>query len=319
MQGVAAGLNHQPWEGNRMRTVIAIATIVMLLGGGVLADDFSEIPRSLVQIESRPGIFTRMIVYRPEHPLAAVILFPDGSGRLEITHVFNTPHIGRSGDVPWGVMHHLLRKNMMVVLMDAPTDHNSILGINGWDGPRIFRLSRDHARDIGAAVDYLKQRDPMPVWLAGIRMGAFSAATAAIHLQQEVAGLVIAGGITQCPEQKALLQLCPDGLMGLPLHEITVPTLILSGRDAFPESLLTSALSRSSAISYQTYPEFAAFETKEWEPEGVTLLSGLSDAHLSREMADFIAWDQRIHPLLIALPGPVEMAPVELYLAGITF
>jgi len=302
-----------------MRIAIAVATIVLLLGGGALADDLFGIPQHLVQIESRPGIYTRMIVYRPEHPLAAVILFPDGSGRLDITHVFNSPQIGRPADVPWGVIRHLLGQAIAVVLMDAPTDHNSMLGINGWHGRRIFRLSRDHARDIQAAVNHLRQSDPLPVWLAGIRMGAFSAAAAAIHLQQEVAGLVIAGGLTQCPEQKTLLQLCPDGLMGMPLDEITVPTLILSGQETFPEPLLTSALRRSSAIGYQTYPEFAAFETRTEKREGDAGLSGLSDAHLSREMGNFIAWHQRIHPVLICDRGPVDMASVELYLAGITF
>lgn len=302
-----------------MRTVITVATIVLLLGGGALADHLLEVPQHLVQIESRPGIFTRMVVYRPEQPVATVILFPDGSGRLDITHVFNTPHIGRSADVPWDLMQHLLRQKMSVVLMDAPTDHNSFLGVNGWDGPRIFRLSSDHARDIRAAADYLKQQDPSPIWLAGIRMGAFSAATAAIHLQQEVAGLVIADGLIQCPEQKALLQLCPDGLMGMPLQEITVPTLILSGQDMFPEPLLTSALSRSSAVGYQTYPEFAAFEVWEEEPKGGTLLSGLSNAHISREMANFITWNQRIHPVLVCDRDPAGMASVEIYLAGIPF
>lgn len=302
-----------------MRTALIVATAVMLLGGGALADDRFGVPPHLIQIESRPDVYTRLMVYRPEDPLATVVLFPDGSGRLDITQVFNTPHIGRSDDVPRDLIHRLLHRKMTVVLMDAPTDHNSMLGMNGWRGRQIFRLSREHARDIAAVVDRIKRRNPEPVWLAGIRMGAFSAANAAIHLQQEVAGLVIAGGLTQCPEQKTFLQLCPDGLLGMPLHEITVPTLILSGYDAFPEPLLTSALSRASAVSYQTFPEWVAFETGGRVPAGETILAGLSDAHLSREMADFIEWNQRLHPILILERGPVESASVELYLAGVLF
>jgi len=303
-----------------MRILLTFAAMVLLIGvTGVAAGNPIDVPQHLVQIESRPGVHTRMLVYRPDQPLATVILFPDGSGRLDITHVFNTPQIGRSDDLPLELIGHLLHQKISVVLMDVPSDHRSILGFNGWHGHRIFRLSPDHVSDISAAVDYLRKEDTLPIWLAGIRMGGFSAANAAIHLQQEVAGLVIAGGITRCPEQKTLLKLCPNGLMGMPLHQITVPTLILSDEDAFPEALLTSALSQSPAVSFQTYPEFADFETTKAEPKSPSVLAGLSNDRLSREMTDFMEWNERINPILDGTPGAVEKAPEEIYLAGIYF
>lgn len=303
-----------------MRIVVTLVSMALLIGSGAaLADAPFDIPQQLVQIESRPGVHMRMIVYRPSQPLATVILFPDGNGLLDITPIFNSPQIGRSADVPWDLMGHLLERRMTVVLMDAPPDHHSILGVNGWRGRHIFRLSREHALDIRAAVDYLTQEDPLPIWLAGIRMGAFSAVNAAVDLQQKVAGLVIADGITQCPAQKTLLKLCPQGLMGMPLQEITIPTLILSDENAFPEPLLTAALSQSPYLRYQTYPEFADFEGwKRSTHDGMTL-AGLSDAHLSCQMVDFIAWNERINPYLICNRRPVEKAPEEIYLAGICF
>jgi pimeloyl-ACP methyl ester carboxylesterase len=292
----------------------------LLIGNGtVLADAPFDVSRQLVQIESRPGVQTRMIVYRPSQPLATVILFPDGNGRFDITPIFSTPQIGRTTDVPWALMGHLLERQMAIVLMDAPPDHHSILGVNGWHGPAIFRLSRDHARDIRAAVDYLTREDPRPIWLAGIRMGAFSAVTAAIDLQEKVTGLVIADGITRCPAQKTLLALCPQGLMGLPLQKITIPTLILSHGHALPEPLLTAALSQSPALRYLTYPGFAGFEKQEASAYDGMTPTGLSDAHLSSQMADFIAWNERINPFLICDSGPAPVAPEEIYLAGIYF
>jgi hypothetical protein len=312
--------NHQPWEDTLMRIVLIVAGIVWLLGGGTaLADAPVDVPQQMIQIESRPGIHTRMIIYRPEHPVATVIIFPDGNGRLEITHIFNTPQIGRSTDLPLDLMGLLLRQKIAVVLMDAPSDHRSLLGVNGWHGAGIFRLSRDHARDVGAAVSYLKQHDPGPIWLAGIRMGAFSAVTAAIYLQHEAAGLVLADGITQCPEQQILLQLCPNGLMGMNLDEITIPTLILSGGDGFPEPLLEAALSHSPSVHYQTFPEFAAFETWDARKPGRTTVAGMSNARLGREMADFIQWNERIHPILTTDVAPVTVASLEVYLAGSYF
>jgi hypothetical protein len=303
-----------------MRIVATVVTIVLLIGNGTaLAEAPVDVPQHLVQIESRPGIQTRMIVYRPAQPIATVILFPDGNGRLDITPIFSAPQIGRTADVPWELVGQLLEREMSVVLMDAPPDHHSILGVNGWHGPGIFRLSRDHACDIRAAVDYLTQEDPRPIWLVGIRMGAFSAVTAAVDLQQKVTGLVIADGITRCTEQKILLKLCPQGLMGLPLQKITIPTLILSDKDAFPEPLLAAALSQSPALRYLTYPASPDIESRAISaPSGMTP-AGLTNDHLSGQMAEFIAWNERTNPYLIYNPSPEEMAPEEIYLAGIYF
>ena len=299
------------------RIVLSLICFLFLTGGGTtLADELFAVSERMIQIESRTGIQNRIIIYRPNHPVATVILFPDGNGRFDITHVFNDPYLGRSADVPLDIIEHLLRNGTMVVLMDAPADHRSILGVNGWHGPTIFRLSRDHADDVRAIVDYLKQEDPLPIYLTGIRMGGFSAATAAIHLHDSVAGLILVGGITECPEQKVLLQLCPKGLMGMPLHEITVPTLILSGSDTFPEPMLASALSHSPSIQFQTFPEFADFESwKGWDA-GTTAIPGVSNAHVGREMSDFIRWNEITNPALIYEDLPEEMASVEIYLVG---
>ena len=303
-----------------MRIVVIVAAIVLLIGSGAAqAEALFDVPQHLVQIESRPGIQTRMIVYRPAQPLATVILFPDGNGRLDITPIFSTPQMGRTADVPWELIEHLVERQMTVVLMDAPPDHRSILGVNGWHGPAIFRLSREHARDIRAAVDYFTRQDPRPIWLVGIRMGAFSAVTAAVDLQAKVTGLVIADGITRCPEQKTLLELCPRGLMGLPLQKITIPTLILSGRESGPEPLLSTAISQSPALRYLTYPALANVEKGTGPTHADRLLAGFLNAQLSRQMADFIAWNESINPYSTCERNPVEMAPEEIYLAGICF
>ena len=300
-----------------MRMFLTLFGIVLLLGyGTALAENPFNASERMVQIESRPGIHTRIIIYQPDHPEATVILFPDGNGRLDITHVFNDPFWERPADIPLDLVGNLLHHGMRVVLMDAPTDHRSLLGVNGWHGPTIFRLSPDHAVDIDAVMDYVKRLDGNPVWLAGIRMGAFSAVTAAIHLQEKVDGLVIAGGITHCPEQKILLQLCPEGLMGMPLHSITAPTLILSGGNAFPEPMLAAALSRVPTIRFQTFPEFVDFESwGEWDPN-LTAIPGVSDAYVSMEMADFIRWDRMTNPPLPPTTQSVAIAPIEEYLFG---
>ncbi len=301
-----------------MKRVIPILLGFFLLAGNsmLLAEDLVDVTERMTQIPSRPGIQNKVLIYRPDAPLATVILFPDGNGRLDMSNIFNTPYLGRTDDIPSDLIHHLLRQNLAVVLVDAPSDHRSMLGINGWHGPGIFRLSNDHARDIGAVVDYLKQQDPLPVWLAGIRMGAFSAATAAIHLQDEITGLVIAGGITQCPEQKILLQLCPEGLLGMPLYAITVPTLILSDGNAFPEPLLAAALSQSPTIRYQMFPEFVGFESVGGRETGSAAIPGVSNTHLCRQITDFIRWQKMTDPVLLCDNAPGTLSSLEVYLVG---
>ena len=298
------------------QTVLVLAAIFILAWSATaVADTSSDVATQMVQLESRPGVYTRCILYQPEEPVGTVILFPDGNGLLGISHVFNTTQLGSSDDIPYDLMDQLLDHGIAVVLMDAPSDHDSMLGVNGWQGSHIFRLSREHAQDIGTVVAYLKQEALRPIWLAGIRMGAFSATTAAIHLQEKVAGLVIAGGITQCPKQHILLQLCPSGLMGMPLHEISIPTLILSGGEVFPDPLLASALNHAPNIRFQIFPEFATFENWVGWDATRTVLPGVSNAYVSREIADFMHWNAMMHPVMICDKPPEDMAPLEIYLA----
>ncbi|MEE4113073.1 MAG: hypothetical protein V2I40_09685, partial [Desulfobacteraceae bacterium] len=149
------------------RIVLSLIGLVFFVGADVVAAGaLFSVPARMVQIESRPGIQNRIIVYRPDQPVATVILFPDGNGRLDITHVFNDPYIGRTDAIPLELMGYLLGQKITLVLADAPADHRSMLGVNGWHGPGIFRLSQDHARDVGAIVDYLKAQDQLPIWLA---------------------------------------------------------------------------------------------------------------------------------------------------------
>ena len=300
-----------------MRIALVLMAALILLGSGTaLAENTFEVSERMVQLETRPGIQNRFIIYRPEHPVATVILFPDGNGRFDITHVFNDLYIERMSDVPLEIIDQLLRHGTMVVLMDAPADHRSMLGVNGWHGPTIFRLSRDHALDVDAVINYLKRQDTLPVYLAGIRMGGFSAATAAIHLDDAIAGLILVGGITHCPEQKTLRQLCPKGLMGMPLHEITVPTLILSGGEGFPEPMLATALSHSPSVRFQTYPDHGDLDPLMVRDNGPTTMDGISDARVSREMNDFIRWNEITNPALIYEEIPEEEPSIQVYLAG---
>ena len=305
------------------RRIIWLVFFIAFVGGLITAwsPPLMATPR-LVQIETRDGIRNRLLIFRPDTPTAAVVLFPDGNGRLELTHVFNQPAIGHDQDIPSALLFHLLRKGIMVVLPDTPYDHNSHLGLNGWHGSGIFRISADHARDVGEIVAYVRSHENIPVWLAGIRMGAFSATNAAIRLGREVDGLIIAGGITQCPEQRSLLHLCPEGLMGMDLFDVSVPALVLSGGnddpfsgDPYPETMIAAALSGAPDVRTRLYPAIVDFEAWNQLPPGPATLTGVAEERVAWEMVNFI---RGRHPTPTAPTGPAA-APSEMTPMGCLF
>lgn len=298
------------------RHLVGLALVIVFVCGVIAAwtPNLLASPR-LIQLETRDGIRSRVIVYRPENPVAAVVLFPDGSGRLELTHVFNQPDIGRNKEIPYALMGSLLEQNIMIVLPDTPFDHSSHLGLNGWHGSGIFRISADHAQDIEAVVALIKSTENIPVWLAGIRMGAFSAANAAIRLGNVLDGLILAGGITQCPEQRTLLHLCPEGLMGMDLFDIAVPTLVLSGGNddpftgnPYPETMIATALSGAPAVRARVYPAMVDFESWDQLPPGPETLTGVGEERVAWEMANFIQGNQ---PAAAPVPSRQPAAPIE--------
>ena len=301
------------------RQIVHLGLLIAFICGliAALSPPAMATPR-LIQIETRDGIRNRLLVIRPDDPVAAVVLFPDGSGRLELTHVFNQPAIGRDRDIPTGLMTSLLAQNIMIILPDTPFDHSSHLGLNGWHGSGIFRLSADHARDVSEIVAWVRSRENIPVWLAGIRMGAFSATNAAIRLGREVDGLIIAGGITQCPEQRTLLHLCPEGLMGMDLFDVNVPTLVLSGGnddpftgDPYPETMIASALSGAPTVRGRVYPTQVDFESWGALPPGPETLNGVSEDRVAWEMVNFIQGNPPAAPSTTESPAaPGELTPM---------
>jgi len=91
-----------------------------------------------------------------------------------------------------------------------------------------YRKSTEHSNDIRAILLRLKQLAPEDdLWLVGISMGTLSIANAAIGNPELIAGLVLAGGITN-PK-------FPHNLRSLKLGNIRVPTLVLHhSKDACP-------------------------------------------------------------------------------------
>lgn len=128
----------------------------------------AQTEQRVVDIPTRPGVTQRILVLGPTNPKAAVILFPDGHGGLQLFG---------NGSMKWGENNFLVRTRQLfseagltVAIVDAPSDRQAPPFLQG------FRQSPDHAADVKAVIAWLRQTAKVPAWLVGTSRGTESAA-----------------------------------------------------------------------------------------------------------------------------------------------
>lgn len=123
-------------------------------------------------------------------PGIALVLLPGGGGFLDFD-AKGCPRklTGNSLVRTRGLFHS---RGFATALVDAPSDHR------GGDGLGGFRISAQHADDIGKVVADVRNRTKLPVWLVGTSRGAISAVAAASRLTGAMApdGLVLTSAVT---------------------------------------------------------------------------------------------------------------------------
>jgi pimeloyl-ACP methyl ester carboxylesterase len=160
----------------------------------------------------RPGVTLQMLVLRADKPVASVVLFPGGDGKVGGFQPSGNPVLGgnflvRSRSV-------FLSQGVTVAVVDAPSDRQDGKGLYG------FRQSAAHMRDISAVMGYLRQQASAPVWLVGTSMGTVSVAAAGIRIKEGPPdGIVLTSSIVSPSFQ--------GGLPSQRLGEIRVPTLLV--------------------------------------------------------------------------------------------
>lgn len=192
----------------------ALLTFVMVLWPVVA---FAEGTR-LVAIDTPRGVKQSFILIEPKEPRAILILFAGGHGALGLRS---------ATDMAWGKGNFLVRsrnrlaaQGFIVVVVDAPSDKRD--GMNA-----VFRMSREHARDIEAVVAHVRKSAALPVWLVGTSMGTFSAAGVAI-LAKNIDGVVLTSTITRSKPQWNIAGSHKDGVASMRLSSIISPVLIVS-------------------------------------------------------------------------------------------
>ncbi len=177
----------------------------------------AEETQRVADIPTRPGVTQRILLLGPDHPKAAVILFPGGHGGLRISS---------GGSFGWGEGNFLVRtrkmfaaQDLLVVIVDAPSDRQSPPYLSG------FRQTPEHVADIKAVIAWLKQQAEVPVWLVGTSRGTQSAAFIATQLPPADGGpdgLVLTSTILSDNKGRPV----PD----MDLNRISVPVLVVHHR-----------------------------------------------------------------------------------------
>jgi hypothetical protein len=126
----------------------------------------------------------------PQDGRMALVLLPGGSGYAALDAKGCARKLQGNSLVRSRDLFHAA--GFVTALVDAPSDHRGEDGLGG------FRMSPQHAEDIGKVIAYLRERTKLPVWLVGTSRGAISAANAASRLTGPAApdGLVLTSPIT---------------------------------------------------------------------------------------------------------------------------
>ena len=197
-----------------MVTKYCFITISLLLTVFQATATHAGVKEQVVDIPSRPGITQRILFLKPEHPKAAVILFPGGHGGLMVSD---------RGSIKWGEDNFLVRTrklfakhDFIVAVVDVPSDRKNPPYLDG------FRQRPEHAEDIKAVVAWLKQQAGVSVWLVGTSRGTQSAAFVATQLSSADGGpdgLVLTSSILHDDKSRPV--------QDMPLGKITVPVLVV--------------------------------------------------------------------------------------------
>jgi len=208
---------------------IAAIAIVPLFALPLAFSAFAQQPpgqlkQEAVAIEVRPGVtITYLGLVDREAPKAAVILLAGGKGALKLAPS------GSIGDLSLNFLirsrGQFAREGLYVAALDAASDRQA-----GMDG--AYRLSQQHAREIGQVIADLKNRIGVPVWLVGTSAGTLSTAGAGARLASQDQlprphGIVLTSTMTQLDRAGY----CGKSVYDASLSVFTGPVFIVSHQD----------------------------------------------------------------------------------------
>lgn len=166
-----------------MKSVTLKGLLLLLAACALPLHGASLVKESVVTIESRERVQQSFILVEPpEPPRFAVVMLPGGPGLLRIRKEGTVIKLNEAGFMQRS-RKQFAENGIAVAIADTPSDQQEL-----W---RPFRMTEQHARDIGAIIDNLHTNyGNIPVYLIGISRGGLSVAYVAKYLQEKVTGIV---------------------------------------------------------------------------------------------------------------------------------
>ena len=231
---------------HRFKTAVCIAGL-LLAAGQAQAAGCGE----LVTLPTHGKTQTRYALVmppQPQGPRIALLLLPGGGGHLKLdAHACPQALAGNS------LVRSLLlfqAAGFSTALVDAPSDHWGEDGLGG------FRMSSEHAQDLGRVVADLRQRGAAAVWLVGTSRGAISAANAASRLGGPSApdGLVLTSPVSS-GNPKGQKSWVAQTVFDAELEAIRMPVLVIGHAQdkclRSPATLNARILERTAGVREQ--------------------------------------------------------------------
>jgi len=165
-------------------------------------------------MDTRPGVTIAFVIVEPEaKPVAGVILFAGGSGKIKLWER-SPPNLGNNFLVR---SRQLFAKNgFLTAVVDVASDQRR-------GGLYNIRDSGAHRQDIAAVIAWLRKTAKTPVWLIGTSRGTVSVAHLALSLK--IDGAVLTAVATEASNRR------PANVLEAKLEDITVPVLLVDHRD----------------------------------------------------------------------------------------
>ncbi len=265
-----------------IRNRFAAPLVAMLSAVGTTAPSFA-VDEKLAARKTRPDVEQLFLLVEPDvPPVASVILFPGGAGKIKLWQKDPSKY---GGDFLVRSRRMFAEHGFLTAVVDVPSDRRRGPGL------REFRGTSAHRTDIGAIVELLRRRADVPVWLIGASRGTVSAAHLAASLP--VDGVVLTAAVTE--EARRWRATVFDA----PLDRITKPVLIVHHRDdecrATPYYNIASLKRRFTASAMVEHLVFEGGDPPQSKPCRARSAHGFFG--IERRVVDAIAaWIKRARP-----------------------
>jgi pimeloyl-ACP methyl ester carboxylesterase len=201
-----------------MRTALQFATAIASLSATIVCAQ-SGACGEVVTLQTHGHTTTRYAFASPPDAKVALVLLAGGGGHLDLDDK-GCPRALTGNSLVVSIPHfHAL--GFATALVDAPSDHPGEDGLGG------FRITADHAEDLGKVIADVRKRTQTPVWLAGTSRGAISAANAAARLSSVAApdGLVLTSAVMY--GNRGLKSWVTQTVFDTALEAIRMPVLVI--------------------------------------------------------------------------------------------